>query len=155
MRTNAILLTIGAGLLLFNESSDFHNRQDPAPIVHTIASAYRNLTDIFTDGQLVRDKCSNSIFKPIPIRTAPPTASTLLSKKCPNFLPINTPRYDIVNVTRPIIITALATVAVISEIVTPTASASILVATDRTNNMKIFAPHQLSNRYHLSPEFRV
>ena len=78
------------------------------------------------------------------MRTRPPAASILLSKKWPNLLPIAIPIHERTNVIRPIIITAAIIEFVISESVKPIASASILVATDSANKTKILEGSKLS-----------
>ena len=84
------------------------------------------------DFQCKYPKCSNNIFVPIAIRMMPPAISIFFSKRCPNLPPMKTPMQERINVTRPITITGVIIEILRKANPRPTASASMLVAMERT-----------------------
>lgn len=70
---------------------------------------------------------------PMAIRTMPPMTCTLRLKNFPILLPKLKPAKDKRNVTKPIIITGVVIDILSKEKLSPTASASMLVATERIN----------------------
>ena len=77
--------------------------------------------------------CSQSILTPIAMRTRPPTSSALDLKRSPTFLPKSTPAMENSIVVIPIIIMGIHTDISRKAKETPTARASILVATARVS----------------------
>ena len=84
------------------------------------------------------ERCSRRILTPMPMTTRPATISSLLSKKQPIFWPIHQPLQEIRKVITPMAAAAVMTCSVISDRVTPTARASILVATLRVKTTARF-----------------
>lgn len=79
-------------------------------------------------------RCSNRIFNPISISIIPPAMTALFLYLTPNILPTFKPIAEIINVVAPINDTAATMLTSGSSAkVTPTASASILVATAKIN----------------------
>lgn len=71
---------------------------------------------------------------PIANRTMPPAISILFSNKCPDLSPMKTPRKDSAKVMVPMIIIGVAIAICRNAKLTPTASASMLVAIESSNS---------------------